>query len=250
MKVEGVGILTGWGRGVEALPPDARSAAAGRTVIGLGRPDYPGDRFRRVPRECLLGIAAVDELLRTLGRTGATLAGSDTALLYATASTYGASNRLFIESAGRTLHFPYTAPSAVPAEVAIEFGLTGPYVNYIGGATATLDAIWYAGRLLDRGECARALVLAVEALEECADLYRRGRWLVRGPLVEAAGCALLVPGGLRCVYAEGVPEPSSLDQRLGEMFACGPLIELAASADPPRGLTGVWRGRRSALRWI
>jgi hypothetical protein len=250
MEVAGVGVLTGWGRGLGALPHDARSAAAGRYVIGLGRPEYPGDRFRRVPRECLLGIAAVDELLRTMGRAGATLAGSDTALLYATASAYGPSNRLFIESAGRTLHFPYTAPSAVPAEVAIEFGLTGPYVNYIGGATATLDAIWYAGALLDRGACARALVLAVEALEECADLYRRGRWLAPGPLVEAAACALLVPGGPRCVYADDLPADDRLEERVGETFACGPLIALALRAGPPRALSGAWRGRRSALRWI
>jgi hypothetical protein len=242
--------LTGWGRGLEAIPSDARSAAAGRYVVGLARPDYPGDRFRRVPRECLLGIAAVDELLRTIGQTAAALAGSGTALLYATASAYGPSNRLFIESAGRTLHFPYTAPSAVPAEVAIEFGLTGPYVNYIGGATATLDAIWYAGRLLDRGECARALVLAVEALEECGDLYRRGRWLAPGPLVEAAACALFVPGGPRCVYADDIPEADTLGSRLGETFACGPLVALAARTGPPGVLTAAWRGRRSALRWI
>jgi hypothetical protein len=138
----------------------------------------------------------------------------------------------------------------VPAEVAIEFGLTGPYVNYIGGATATLDAIWYAGRLLDRGECARALVLAVEALEECGDLYRRGRWLAPGPLVEAAACALFVPGGPRCVYADDIPEADTLGSRLGETFACGPLVALAARTGPPGVLTAAWRGRRSALRWI
>lgn len=256
MRVAGVGVLTGWGRGIEGLPDDARSAAADRYVIGLGRPEVAGDRYRRVPRECLLGIAAVDELLTRHHRSAASLAGQDTALLYATASTYGASNRLFAEAQGRTLHFPYTAPSAVPAEVAIEFGLTGPYVTYIGGATATLDAIWYAGLLLDRGVCTRALVLAVETFGECADLYRRARWVARGPLVEAAACALLEPEGPRCVYDaprcvsdSEVEVSDSLARRTGETFACAPLITLALAGSALPRLSGRWRGRRVGLRW-
>jgi len=85
-------------------------------------------------------------------------------------------------------------------EVAIEFGLTGPYGILIGGAAATIDGLWQATRLLESGRCERALVLAVETFEDCAELYARARWLVGRPLVEAAVCALLLPGDLRTRY--------------------------------------------------
>jgi hypothetical protein len=62
--VQAVAVLTGWGEGIGALPPDAAGAAAGRAIIPLGRPALEGERFRRATRECLLGVAAVDALLR------------------------------------------------------------------------------------------------------------------------------------------------------------------------------------------
>ena len=63
----------------------------------------------------------------------------------------------------------------VPAEVAIEFGITGAYGILLGGAPATLRAIEQAARLLEAGRCRRALVLVVEVFEECAELYARHR---------------------------------------------------------------------------
>src|SRR5881628_2918116 len=219
--VQAVAVLTGWGHGIRALPADAARAAAGRAVIPLFRPVLEGERFRRATRECLLGVAAVDALLRESDIARDMIRGSATALIYVTGAAYGASNQAFIvaesmrqassegglteKRAGSvassgTLHFPYTAPSAMAGEVAIEFGLTGPYGILIGGAAATIDALWQATRLLAGGRCERALVLAVETFEECAALYARGRWLVRRPLVEAAACALLVPGALRARY--------------------------------------------------
>ena len=218
-------------------------------MIPIPRPERAGDRFRRATRECLLGIAAVEDLLLGLGIPPSTLSGPGTALLYATASAYGASNRSFIE-AGGTLHFPYTAPSAVPAEVAIEYGLRGAYLNFIGGAATTLDALWYAGNLLERRECNQALVLAVETFEECADLYRRARWLAKGPLVEAAACALLVPGGQRWVYADAPVGEDVARRRAGETFACEPLIALALDPEGGDAPAGSWRGRRAGLRRI
>jgi len=154
------------------------------------------------------------------------------------------------------LHFPYTAPSAMAGEVAIEFGLTGPYGILIGGAAATIDALWQATRLLAGGRCERALVLAVETFEECAALYARGRWLVRRPLVEAAACALLVPGALRARY-DAPRAPSMLETlarvRAGETLACAPLIALALARDGGTAgsvsVTGEWRGRRAGLHW-
>jgi len=99
-------------------------------------------------------------------------------------------------------------------------------------------------------------VLAVETFEECEPLYARGRWLVRRPLVEAAACALLVPGARSARY--DVPrEPAALETlarvRAGETFACAPLIALALARNggtmEPISVTGEWRGRRAGLHW-
>ncbi|HYS17419.1 MAG TPA: beta-ketoacyl synthase N-terminal-like domain-containing protein [Candidatus Binatia bacterium] len=283
--VAAVAVLTGWGHGIGALPADATRAAAGRAVIPLGRPTLEGDRFRRATRECLLGVAAVDALLRENDVSRDAVRGSSTALIYVTGGAYGASNQAFVVaesvrpasvgagsarpgltegglsekragSVAGPLHFPYTAPSAMAGEVAIEFGLTGPYGILIGGAAATIDALWQATRLLAGGRCERALVLAVETFEECADLYARGRWLVRRPLVEAAACALLVPGALHARY-DAPRAPSALETlaraRAGETLACAPLIALALARDGGAtasiGVTGEWRGRRAGLYW-
>lgn len=257
MRLGAVGVLTGWGEGVAALPRDARLAAGERRVIPLGTPSSGGERFRRATRECRLGVAAVEAMLRSSGLDRTAIGGAQTALVYVTAGAYGASNRAFIEAVaggpGGALHFPYTAPSAVPAEVTIEFGLTGPYVILLGGAPTALEALWQAEHLLDEGACARALVLAVETFEECRELYDRARWLVRRPLVEAAACALLLPGARRLVPAPATA-PSTLEatvlRRTGETFACAPLIGLALAAetgDDDWYLTGQWRDRRTAL---
>jgi hypothetical protein len=296
--VEAVSVLTGWGHGTRSLPADAARAAEGRSVISLPRPALDGERFRRATRECLLGVAAVDALLRESAIARDMIRGSSTALLYVTGAAYGASNQAFIlaealrqaptegglsekrpgsvvagssrpartegglsekraSAAGPSgTYFPYTAPSAMAGEVAIEFGLTGPYGILIGGAAATIDALWQATRLLTAGRCARALVLAVETFEECAGLFARGRWLVRRPLVEAAACALLVPGAQRARY-DAPRTPSPLETlartRAGETLACGPLIALALAREDraagPVSVSGEWRGRRAGLHW-
>jgi len=269
--VAAVSVLTGWGEGVRALPADAAHAAAGRAIVPLGRPALEGERFRRATRECLLGVAAVDALLRDHHVSRDEVKGSATALLYVTGGAYGASNHAWVaadtarpaESADKrrgavagTLHFPYTAPSVMSGEVAIEFGLTGPYGILIGGAAATIDALWQATLLLQAGRCERALVLAVETFEDCAELYARGRWLVARPLVEAAACALLVPGAWRTRY-DAPRAATELETRArtraGETLACGPLIALALAREGGAagsiGVTGEWRGRRAGLYW-
>jgi 3-oxoacyl-(acyl-carrier-protein) synthase len=258
VKLTAVGLLTGWGEGVAALPRDARQAAAGRDVIPAAAPGLDGERFRRATRECVLGVAAVQATLHQANFRPADIAGEGTALVYVTAAAYGASNRAFIEAASTregagAQHFPYTAPSAVAAEVAIEFGLTGPYIILIGGGTATVEALGQADRLLTQGAAQRALVLAVETFVECADLYSRARRLAGRPLVEAAACALLHPGA-PALSAGPATGASALDdvarRRAGETFACGPLIGLALACetgDDPWSLTGHWRGRRAAL---
>jgi len=257
VDLEAVGVITGWGEGLHALPDDATGASAGQSSLTIERPSLDGERFRRATRECLLGVAAVQAVLAKSGRSAQDIDGGATALVYATAAAYGSSNRAFVEAAptAGTLHFPYTAASAVPAEVAIEFQLTGPYVIFVGGATATIEALAHAARLIERGECERALVLAVETFRECEDLHARTRWLLHRPLVESAACALLGAGTGRLSLADATA-PSSLARharrRAGETLACEPLIALALgleSGDDRLHVTGEWRGRRLGLEW-
>ncbi len=231
MKVAGAGVLTAWGPDLQSLPRDARAAARGRGVMRLARPALDRDRFRRATRECLLGVAAVEALLADGGLSREAIRGGETALVYVTAAAYGAANRAFIEQTPGTgtLHFPYTAPSAVPAEVAIEFGLTGPYVILLGAADAARNALWQGAALLARRACARVLVLAVETVEECADLFARGRWLTARPLVEAAAAVLLTPDGDAAADPVRTAELllPAVSRRAGETLACAPLIALA-----------------------
>jgi len=236
MRVTAAGLLTGWGTGVLALPADARRAGAGRRVMTIPRPSLTGDRFRRATRECLLGVAAVEAMLAESGVGRETLRGSGTALVYVTAAAYAASNRMFIDQAAGTgtLHFPYTAPSAVPAEVAIEFGLTGPYVIMLGDARTTVHALWQGATMLRHGACERVLVLAVETFAESADLFRGARWLVRSPLVETAVAVLGTPGhDHRDAGDMGIDERelAMVGRRVGETLACAPLIALALAHD-------------------
>jgi hypothetical protein len=254
-RVAAVGLLTPWGRGVAALPHEARAACEGRPVVAMPRPGVHGERFRRATRECLLGVAAVEALLAEARLPRAALAGDGTALVYTTAGAYGAANRAFIEAAAGALHFPYTAPSAVPAEVAIEFGLRGAYAILLGGATATLDALAHAATLLAAGACERAIVLAVETFDECADLWTRGRCAGDAPLVEAAAAALLVPGDgtLAVVPATGASSREAVARRrAGETLAAAPLVALAlglAGGETHPAVSGRWRGRRARLAW-
>ena len=240
--IRALGILSG-------SPPDA-----GAPILALPRPDRAGDRFRRATRECLLALAAVDAMLEDGKAAREAIAGERTALLYVTAAAYGASNREFIERRGGVVHFAYTAPAVVPAEVAIEFGITGAYGILIGGAPATLRAIDQAARLLESRRCDRALVLAVEVFEECADLFARHRRVNRWPLVETAACLWLErgEGELRFQSVRG-PRPAGVSAPGGERFSAGPLAGLRAWLDRAPGgpieLSGRWRGEHARLRW-
>jgi Beta-ketoacyl synthase, N-terminal domain len=251
-RVAGVGILTGWGNGVAALPSNAREAAGGRAVVPLGRPVVDGERFRRATRECLLGVEAVAATLRDAGLEREAIRGSRTALLFVTAGAYGPSNVDFVLGRTGTLHFPYTAPSALSGEVAIEFGLTGAYVILVGGAPATIDALWQASLLLAQGRCQRALVLVVETFVECEALWRRARWTLPPPLVETAACALLEAGDTAAEYravAAGSPSTAA-GRRAGRTLAAEPLVALAlarAAGEPAARLTGSWRGRTAGI---
>jgi hypothetical protein len=247
-----IGVRTGGGAGAAAFagspaaPPDA--------VIAMEPAPRAGDRLRRATRECRLAIDAVDALLEDGGLARADIAGPETALVYVTAAAYGASNRAFVEGGGHALHFPYTAPSAVPAEVSIEFGLHGPYAVLIGGAATTIEAIRHAAGLLARRACTRAIVLAVETFAECAEILRRGGVVDDGPLREAAVAGLFErAGSSRAPQAPHAPQPGGAGplrecRIAGTSLACGPLLELAARRDEPTvELRGTWRGREAVI---
>jgi hypothetical protein len=185
-RIAGAGALTGWGEG---------EAPRTGSLLTVSTPALDGERFRRATRECLLAVAAVRAALADAGLDRERLAGSRTGMLYASATAYAAANRAFLEDEGSTtLHFPYTAPSAVPGEVTIEYGIRGPYVNLMGGAPAALSGLWYAARWLADGLADRVVVLAVETMHEVRDLMGRARRLYGRPLVEGAACVLLEPG--------------------------------------------------------
>jgi beta-ketoacyl synthase-like protein len=186
-RIRGAGLLGGT-TGPAAGEPSA--------LLTVPTPALEGERFRRATRECLLAVAAVRAALADAGLAETSLAGARTGLVYASATAYAAANRLFLEDEGSTtLHFPYTAPSAVPAEVTIAFGIRGPYVNLMGGGPAALQALWYAARWLADSMADRVLVLAVETVHEVWDLFGRARRLYRRPVVEGAACLCLEPGG-------------------------------------------------------
>jgi len=123
--IRALGLLTGDRPGGTPPYPLGSPSAAPRQavpILTLARPDRPGDRFRRATRECLLALAAVDAMLEDGKAPREAIAGERTALLYVTAAAYGASNRAFIERQGGAMHFAYTAPAVVPAEVADQRG--------------------------------------------------------------------------------------------------------------------------------
>jgi hypothetical protein len=167
-------------------------AAQGQRLLPVTTPVLDSERLRRATRECLLGVAAVQAALDNSHLTRHEVAGARTALVYASASSYVAANWTFVTSeAENALHFPYTAPSAVPAEVTIQFGITGPYLTFVSGANAGIEALWQATILLTMAQCDRVLVLAVETFQDCTELYTTGRWLLGTPLLEAAACLIL-----------------------------------------------------------
>ena len=153
------------------------------------------------------------------------------------------------------MHFAETAPAVVPAEVAIAFGVCGPYAILLGGPPTTLRAIQHAAALLESGACDRALVLAVEIFEECADLYVRAGRLTARPLVEAAACLWLEPGRGALHLEPGPPRRpnAALRRRLGETFSVEPLVALdfwRRSATPGTlELAARWRGQSTRLVW-
>jgi len=240
VAVRGWGLLTGWGAGLQSLPRHSTAATQGQRLLPAATPDLTSERLRRATRECLLGVAAVQAALDHSCLTPHEVAGARTALVYASASSYAAANWAFVTSeTEHALHFPYTAPSAVPAEVTIQFGITGPYLTLLSGANAGIEALWQAATLLTTAQCDRALVLGVETFQECAELYTTGRWLLGTPLLEAAACLVLErhpgPAAVRYRAACGIRNVARLvagerEGVLSSVYLCTPTVRAGQMA--------------------
>jgi hypothetical protein len=243
-RILGVGVVTGWGNGVEVLP-DALShqRERGRGLVTAPTPALDGDRFRRATRECLFAVAAAKAAVADAGLSETDLIGPRTGILYVSATGYAAANRAFLEDEkSTTLHFPYTSPSAVPGEVTIELGIRGPFVCVMGGAPATLQALWSAARWLAEDRADRVLVIAVEAFHEVWDLFRRARRLYDGPLVEGAVCLLVdaaETGALR--WASALAGPSRANREVATV-----LRRVLDGAAPRMVWSAATRGGRAA----
>src|SRR4029450_4108209 len=121
VAVRGWGPLPGWGAAPQALPTPPAVATQEQRLLPVATPDLTGERLRRATRECLLGVAAVQAALDQSCLAPHEVAGARTALVYASASSYAAANWTFVTSeTENALHFPYTRPRAVPAEVTIQ----------------------------------------------------------------------------------------------------------------------------------
>jgi hypothetical protein len=240
-RLLGVGCLTGWGEGLAVVPAGPQPVPA--ALLTVPTPALAGERFRRATRECLLAVAAVRASLADAGLEEGDVAGSRTGIVYATATAYAAANRAFLEDEGSaTLHFPYTAPSAVPGEVTIALGIRGPYLNLMGGGPAALEALWTAARWLATGQADRVLVLAVEAVHEVWDLFARARRLYARPLVEGAVCLVLEPGGAGPLrWASGAAAPGR-----GGRAAVGAVLGAVLGDTVPSAVTGCPGDRRFA----
>ena len=192
VRITGSSVITGWGVGLHSLPAHASAAANGCRILPIAAPTMADERLRRATRECVLAVSVVEQALASCMLLGSDVAGSRTAIVYASAAAYAAANWAFlVDDKDSTLFFPYTAPSAVPGEVTIHFGMTGPYLSLLSGANASIEALWQAAMLLTNDQCDRALVLGVETFLGCEEIYTSGRWLLRSPLVEAAVCIIL-----------------------------------------------------------
>jgi hypothetical protein len=200
-------------------------------------------------------VAAVQAALDNSYLTPDEVAGTGTALVYASASSYAAANWTFLTSeTENALHFPYTAPSAVPAEVTIQFGITGPYLTLLSGANAGIEALWQAATLLTTAQCARVLVLGVETFQECTELYETGRWLLGTPLLEAAACLVLERhpslAAVRYCAARGTQGLAKLvaeerETALASVYLCTPTAPAGQAAG--HYLQAQWPGLSLAL---
>ncbi|WP_077801287.1 beta-ketoacyl synthase N-terminal-like domain-containing protein [Streptomyces sp. JHA26] len=136
------------------------------------------------------------------------------------------------------LDAPNASSNIIASSIAIRYGFTGPNLAVCSGATAGLDAVQLADRLLRAGRARRAVVVGVEP----ADPVALGLEALRadgGGLTEGAGCVLLgVPGAwpgsaevrIGSVARHG-ERPTAAEPAMGGFYGAEGVIGLAVAAD-------------------
>jgi hypothetical protein len=132
-------------------------------------------RLRRASPISHFAAAAALRCLRDAGLEKESLAGSETALVFAASDGSVEYTRRFFEGIqnsgpgqGSPLLFPETVYNAPASHVAATLGLTGQTLSLVGDSAAGLEACYVAGQLLESGAARRVLVLAAEELDAIA----------------------------------------------------------------------------------
>ncbi|MEU1042990.1 beta-ketoacyl synthase N-terminal-like domain-containing protein [Streptomyces sp. NPDC005551] len=131
------------------------------------------------------------------------------------------------------LDAPNASSNVIASTVAIRYGFTGPNLAVCSGATAGLDAVALASRLILAGRARRAVVVGVEPADPVAVRLAALREDAPAPLAAAAGCLLLgLPGAW----------PRSTGVRIG------PVVRAADPVTPFHGEPGDFYGAAGVVR--
>ncbi|MGW7265667.1 beta-ketoacyl synthase N-terminal-like domain-containing protein [Streptomyces sp. NPDC054842] len=131
------------------------------------------------------------------------------------------------------LDAPNASSNVIASTVAIRYGFTGPNLAVCSGATAGLDAVALASRLVRAGRARRAVVVGVEPADPVAVRLAALRAGTPAPLTAAAGCLLLgLPGAW----------PAATGLRIG------PVVRDASPATPFHAEPGDFYGAAGVVR--
>jgi 3-oxoacyl-[acyl-carrier-protein] synthase II len=176
-----------------SVAPRSSSAAPSSEGLTPARWTYAPARLMRMDRLCALALVACDAALADAGAPA--LDGDATAVVFGTVYGCHATNEDYERSRAQGASprlFAYTLPSSPTGEVAIHYRLRGPALTFASGATAPLDALDAARRLVADGRAARALVVAADVATP---------WLARvapgAPARDVAAALVLERSGAR-----------------------------------------------------
>ncbi|MBL1081156.1 3-oxoacyl-ACP synthase [Streptomyces actinomycinicus] len=242
-------VLAGWavhvpGRTAAELPGSpqepACSAADAKLVLGrkglLGK--EPATRLALCAVHRALGVppgrtpGPVDQAAGTAVVVASNLGNVETVCTMVSDMREGGG------AAVSVLDAPNASSNIIASSIAIRYGFTGPNLAVCSGATAGLDAVQLAARLLRAGRARRAVVVGVEP----ADPVARDLEALRpdgGALTEGAGCVLLgVPGAWtgRATVTIGSVErhglrPAGAEPGVGSHYGADGVIGLAVAAE-------------------
>ncbi|WP_405624585.1 beta-ketoacyl synthase N-terminal-like domain-containing protein [Streptomyces sp. NBC_01396] len=147
-----------------------------------------------------------------------------------------------VRERGGSVVSPLDAPNAssnvIASTLAIRYGFTGPNLAVCSGATAGLDALSLARRLILAGRAPRAVVVGVEPADPVAARLAALRTDAPAPLAAGAGCLLVgEPGawphstGLRLGAVRRTTEPVDRPHpEPGDFYGAAGVIRTAVAA--------------------